>query len=154
MAISVNKITLVGNVGSDPEQSGNGPVRFSLATSKRYKKDGEAQEKTTWHKIVIWNEMVQKFALQYVKKGDMVYLEGEMDYRVWEKDGGEKVNLAEVCVQPYTGVLQAVSRSGDGNRAQREESRQEERPSSFGGSSGGRGGSGYTGRDLDDEIPF
>lgn len=147
MAIVMNKVILVGRVGYDPEQSGSGPVRFSVATSKTFKdRDGERQEKTQWHKVVVWNKFAQEFSLKYVKKGDLVAVEGEMEYRVWEKDDGEKVNITEVVVSPYSGSVQSMKREG-GESSER---------TSRDDKDTGRGSSGYGGgsRDLDDEIPF
>lgn len=150
---SLNKITLIGHLGSDPTQSGRGPVKFSLATSKTWNRDGERQEKTQWHRIVIWNEHVQKFVLEYLKKGDLAYVEGEMEYRVWDKDDGEKVNLAEVCVNPYTGVVQSLTSRGGGRERSDETTQRRERERDHTQSRGSYTDGG-AGRDLDDEIPF
>lgn len=166
MAISVNRIIIVGRVGSDPEQSGRGPVKFSVATSRSWKdkSSGERKEVTQWHKVVVWNEAAQKYALDYVNKGDLVYVEGEMEHRVWEKDD-EKINIAEVVVHPYSGVVQAMPKDGktrsqddsderpSGKRQTETERRREsERGGDFGRGSGGGFGGGS--RDLDDDIPF
>jgi len=88
---SVNKVILLGRVGKDPESrtAGNNlVVNFSLATSKSWKdKDtGERKEKAEWHNIVLWRK-VAEIAEKYVKKGDMIYIEGELQTRSWEKDG-------------------------------------------------------------------
>ncbi len=89
MAGSVNKVTLVGNLGKDPEvrkmQSGDSVVSFSVATSEswRDKNTGERKEKTEWHNVVIFNERLAKVAEQYLKKGMKVYVEGALQTRKW-----------------------------------------------------------------------
>ncbi len=88
---SVNKVILIGRVGREPESrtAGNNlVVNFSLATSKSWKdKDTEERkEKAEWHNIVLWRK-VAEIAEKYVKKGDMIYIEGELQTRSWEKDG-------------------------------------------------------------------
>ena len=87
----VNKVTLVGNVGNDPEVryvSENVPVAtFSLATSESFtSKTGERVTNTEWHHIVLWRGLA-KVTEQYVKKGQMLYIEGKLTYRSYEKDG-------------------------------------------------------------------
>jgi single-strand DNA-binding protein len=91
MARGVNKVILIGNVGSDPEirySEGGDPVaNFSLATSETWNdKNGEKQEKTEWHKIVIWRKLAE-VVKEYVKKGDKLYLEGKLQTRQWDKEG-------------------------------------------------------------------
>ena len=75
---SVNRVILLGRLGRDPEartmQNGNKVVSFSLATSEVWKKDGERQEKTTWHNVVIFNERLADVAERYLKKGSRCYL--------------------------------------------------------------------------------
>ncbi|MEM9337217.1 MAG: single-stranded DNA-binding protein [Bacteroidota bacterium] len=88
----VNKVILVGRLGKDPEvrhlENGATVANFSIATSETYKDrtTGERREQTEWHNIVLWRglaEIVEK----YVKKGDMIYVEGKLRTRSWEKDG-------------------------------------------------------------------
>ena len=87
--MSLNSVHLIGFCAKDPEIKEVGGVKcatFSLPTTKKFKgKDGNVQEKTAWHNIVCWRntaEIVEK----YVKKGTQLYVEGEIDYRSWEKD--------------------------------------------------------------------
>ncbi len=90
----VNKVILLGRIGKDPEvkhmENGNMVASFSIATSEKYKdKSGEVKETTEWHNCVFWGkpaEIVEK----YVKKGDMLYVEGKLKTRSWEKDGVTK----------------------------------------------------------------
>jgi single-strand DNA-binding protein len=108
---SVNKVTLLGNVGKDPEvrhtQDGKPIVNLSIATSEswRDKASGERKEKTEWHRVVIFNEGLAKVAEAYLKKGSSVYLEGQLQTRKWtDKDGVEKYST-EIVLQQYGGAL-------------------------------------------------
>jgi single-strand DNA-binding protein len=91
----INKVTLIGNVGNDPETRtlDNGTVvgRFSLATSDSYKdKDGEWQKQTEWHNVVVWRELAER-ARSYVKKGMLVYIEGKVTTRKYtDKEGVDR----------------------------------------------------------------
>lgn len=87
----LNKISLIGRVGKDPEikhlESGAVVAKFSLATSEKYKdKTGETKEQTEWHNVVIWNKLVEVVE-KWVKKGDLIYLSGKVTYRSYDKDG-------------------------------------------------------------------
>lgn len=99
MSRSLNKVTLIGNLGNDPEvrstTNGSKVATLSVATSNQWKdKSGEKQEKTEWHRVVLWNSQYRKLAdvaEQYCKKGDKVYVEGSIEYRSWQdKDGNTK----------------------------------------------------------------
>ncbi|MEM9895458.1 MAG: single-stranded DNA-binding protein [Bacteroidota bacterium] len=88
----VNKAILVGRLGKDPEvrhlENGATVANFSIATSETYKdkQTGEKREQTEWHNIVLWRGLAE-IAEKYVKKGDMIYVEGKLRTRSWEKDG-------------------------------------------------------------------
>jgi len=89
--MSVNRVHLIGRLGQNPEirttESGNTVANFSVATSEKWKdKNGNKQEDTEWHRIVIWGKLAEVVE-KYVKKGDMLYLEGKLKTRTWEKDG-------------------------------------------------------------------
>jgi len=91
----INKVTLIGRLGKDPElrhtASGTAVASFSIATSEKYKdKDGEKQEKTEWHNIVFWQRSAE-VAAEYLHKGSLVYIEGRIQTRKWEdKDGNDR----------------------------------------------------------------
>jgi len=91
----INKVTLIGNLGQDPEvrtlENGTQVGRFSLATSDAYKdKNGDWQNQTDWHNIVVWRDLAER-ALTQLKKGSMVYVEGKISNRKYtDKDGVEK----------------------------------------------------------------
>lgn len=95
MSRSVNKAIILGNVGGDPEvRSTSGGTRvatLSVATSQKWKdRQGNEQEKTEWHRVVLWDKLAD-VAEKYVSKGDRIYVEGEIQYRSYEdKDGVTK----------------------------------------------------------------
>lgn len=98
--MSVNKVILVGNLGKDPElrytPSGVAVANFSLATTERYKdRDGNRQEKTEWHNIVIWRQLAET-AGKYLSKGKQVYLEGKIQTRSYDDRDGNKRYITEI----------------------------------------------------------
>jgi single-strand DNA-binding protein len=107
---SVNKVILVGNLGADPESrslnNGGEVVNMRVATSESWKnKDGERQERSEWHNVVIFNEGLAKVAKSYLRKGSKVYLEGQLQTRKWQdKDGNDKYTT-EVVLQRFRGEL-------------------------------------------------
>ncbi len=121
MAASVNKVILVGNLGTDPEiknlQSGDKVANFSIATSESWKDKatGERKERTEWHRIVIFNQPLVKIVEQYLKKGSKVYLEGQLETRSWEQNG-EKKYTTEVVMRPFNGEIVMLDTRESGNR--------------------------------------
>jgi single-strand DNA-binding protein len=103
----LNKAILIGNVGSDPEvrSVGNGArvASFSLATGRTWNDaSGAKQEKTEWHKCVVWNNKAGSLAdvvEKYVKKGERVYVEGEIEYRQWQDKEGQTRYTTEIKVR-------------------------------------------------------
>ena len=118
MSRSLNKVMLIGNLGADPEvrttNNGSRVAQFSLATSRQWTtQGGEKQEKTEWHRCVVWNakgsglaDVVEK----YLKKGDRVYVEGRIEYRTWQDREGQTRYTTEVNVRD----LVMLSGRGDG----------------------------------------
>ena len=107
----MNKVMLIGNLGAEPEvRSTTGGTRvatLSLATSRQWNsKEGERQEKTEWHRVVLWNNRstgLADLAEKYMKKGDRIYVEGRIEYRTWEdRDGNTRysteINAREVIM--------------------------------------------------------
>ena len=98
--MSVNKVSLVGNVGKDPEVRNldfGKVAQFSLATSEKYTdKNGDKKEKTEWHNLVLWKGLAD-VAEKYVKKGTTLYVEGKITSRSYEKDGDKKY-VTEIVV--------------------------------------------------------
>ena len=121
MAYSINKVTLVGNIGNEPEvktfQNGNKVVNLSLATSERWKdkESGEMKTNTEWHKVVIFNPVLVDIAEKYVKKGSKIYLEGQLQTRKWQDSSGTEKYTTEVVLQNYRGELLLLDRTNDSN---------------------------------------
>ena len=94
MSKSLNKVILIGNLGADPEvrstSNGGRVATVSLATSRQWKgADGQRQEKTAWHRVIFWNakgngQQLADIVERYCKKGDKIYVEGEIEYRTWQ----------------------------------------------------------------------
>ena len=95
----VNKVILVGNLGADPEmtytQSGTAKASIRLATTEKWTKDGQKQEKTEWHRIVVWGRLAEVCG-EYLAKGRQAYFEGKLQTREWEDKEGSKRWTTEV----------------------------------------------------------
>ncbi|MBW3629510.1 MAG: single-stranded DNA-binding protein [Gemmatimonadetes bacterium] len=138
MARSLNKAILIGNLGQDPEirtiPSGARVAQFSVATTRRWNgRDGQQQEKTEWHRIVVWEKLVD-IVERWVKKGDRIYVEGEIEYRQYEDKDGVTKYMTEIRAREI--ILLGSREGGD-------------RESGGGGGGygggGGGGGGGYGG---------
>jgi single-strand DNA-binding protein len=112
---SVNKVTLIGYVGQDPElkytANGNAVVSFSVATSSSYKSGDEWKETTQWHNVTAWQNTAE-YVGEHVHKGTPVYVEGRIEYQKYEKDGDTKYFTK--IVADTVNVLERTS-SGEGN---------------------------------------
>jgi len=103
----LNKVTLIGNLGNDPEvrstTGGNRVATFSLATSRSWNdQSGAKQEKTEWHRCVVWNTKGSQLAdivEKYVKKGDKIYVEGRIEYRQWQDKDNQTRYSTEINVR-------------------------------------------------------
>jgi single-strand DNA-binding protein len=160
----VNKVILVGNLGADPEarslNNGGEVVNIRVATSETWKdRDGNRQERTEWHNVVIFNENLGRVAKSYLRKGSKVYLEGQLQTRKWQDQSGNDKYTTEIVLQKFRGELVLLDSRGEG-----------------GGSGGAFGGGGYGDdfggsssggsqrqqrpqpaafdTDLDDDVPF
>jgi len=103
---SINKVILVGHLGRDPEvrytASGDAVADVSLATTEYYKdKNGEKNEKTEWHNLVMWRAQAE-FAKEWLKKGQLLYVEGRLQTRSWEDKEGQKRYKTEIQVDQVT----------------------------------------------------
>ena len=118
----VNKVILVGNLGADPEarslNSGGEVVNMRVATSEQWKdRDGNRQERTEWHNVVIFNENLGRVAKSYLRKGSKVYLEGQLQTRKWQDQSGADKYTTEVVLQRFRGELVLLdSREGGAGR--------------------------------------
>lgn len=150
----LNKATLIGNLGRDPEvrstQAGKQVVTLSIATTESWKdpRSGERMERTEWHRVVIWNEGLGKIAEQYATKGSKVYVEGKLMTNKYTDNAGVDRYSTEIHLTPYNGTLTFLSsrkQDGDGasssTRAGGAAAAQRERAMASAG-------------DLDDEVPF
>ena len=163
MAGSVNKVILVGNLGADPEarslNNGGEVVNRRVATSESWKdRNGDRQERTEWHRVVIFNENLGRVAKNYLRKGSKVYLEGQLQTRKWTDQSGQEKYSTEVVLQNFRGELVLLdSREGGGGGGSR--------GGDYGDDTGDFGGGGSTrtqsrpqpaafDTDLDDDVPF
>ena len=145
MSRSLNKVTLIGNLGSDPEirsTPGGGRVaQFSLATSRTWNdQNGGKQEKTEWHRCVVWNSKGSQLAdivEKYVKKGDKLYLEGRIEYRQYQDKEGQTKYSTEINVRELI-LLGGGKRDGM-------DAEMDAGASSYGSDRGGRSGGGSGG---------
>jgi single-strand DNA-binding protein len=159
----VNKVILVGNLGDDPEarslNNGGEVVNLRVATSENWKdRDGNRQERTEWHRVVIFNENLGRVAKLYLKKGSKVYLEGQIQTRKWQDQSGQDRYSTEVVLQRFRGELVLLDRR-EGGGSYDEAGGFDSGSSGYG--SGGGGGSRPQARpqpafdsDLDDDVPF
>ncbi|MBI5940111.1 MAG: single-stranded DNA-binding protein [Caulobacterales bacterium] len=158
MMASLNKVTLIGNLGADPEirtlNSGDRVANLRLATSEKWtnKTTGEKNERTEWHRIVIFTDHLVKVAEQYLKKGSTIYVEGQIQTRKWTDQQGVEKYSTEVVLQKYRGeIVMLGSKGGDAG------GRDDDHGSGQANRSGGGGGGAAREQfqaDLDDEIPF
>ncbi|MFK0573966.1 single-stranded DNA-binding protein [Endozoicomonas sp.] len=135
----INKVILIGNVGQDPEvrftPSGMAVANLSIATSEAWKdkNSGQVQEKTEWHRIVIFGKLAE-IAQQYMKKGGKVYIEGKLQTRKWQDNSGQDRYTTEVVVDGFSGVMQMLSKMEDGvqqpnqQQPQRQQQQSQQRP--------------------------
>ncbi len=156
----VNKVILVGNLGDDPESrslnNGGEVVNLRVATSESWKdRDGNRQERTEWHRVVIFNENLGRVAKQYLRKGSKVYLEGQIQTRKWQDNNGQDKYSTEVVLQRFRGELVLLDSRGGGGGSAVDFGSQEDNAGSF-GSSGGRQQRPAPAfdSDLDDDVPF
>jgi single-strand DNA-binding protein len=112
----LNKAQILGRLGRDPEvrtlSSGERVVNLRVATTETWKKDGERQERTEWHAVVIWNQKLGEIAERYLKKGDLVYLEGTIQTRKWDKDGTDHY-ATEIVLQKFGGDIRLMPKAKD-----------------------------------------
>ena len=152
MAGSVNKVILVGNLGRDPEvrsmNSGDKVCNLSVATSESWndKNTGERQERTEWHRVVIFDQRLIDVCEKYVKKGSKLYIEGQLQTQKYTDANGVEKYTTQVILQNYNGTLTMIG--GRGNSTEQIAPSQD---SSISNSDPFPGGDDV---DIDDEIPF
>ena len=117
----LNKVMLIGRLGADPEikqtKKGESFANLSLATNKKYKtKDGEWQEKTTWHKIVVWDPRLADTMQKYAKSGTQLFVEGEIETRQFKDSNDQNRIVTEVVIPRFTGSIRMVGDKPSGTK--------------------------------------
>jgi len=166
MASGVNKVILVGHLGADPDMrytpSGAGVCELRVATSESWKdKNGQRQERTEWHRVVVWGKTAEICA-KYLTKGRQVYVEGRIQTRSYDDKEGQKRYMTEVIANDVQflsggGERGAAGGGGGGGGARRGADDGPPPPGDDfggGGGGGGGGGTGFGGGGPDDDIPF
>jgi single-strand DNA-binding protein len=115
----VNKVILVGNLGKDPEvrhlEGGAAVANFPMATTETYKdKNGNRNEQTEWHNIVVWRGLAE-VAEKYLKKGMTIYIEGKLRTRSWDDKEGHKRYTTEIVGDTFTILSKKETNSSSGN---------------------------------------
>jgi single-strand DNA-binding protein len=128
MSGSINKVILIGNVGKDPEirstTNGDRIANFTLATSEQWKdKSGERQEKTEWHRVVVFNDHLVKIIEDYVKKGSKLFVTGALQTRKWTDNQGVEKYSTEIVLQKFRGEITLLDSAKDRAPAGAEEER-------------------------------
>ena len=119
----INKVILIGYLGKDPEvrymPNGNAVANISIATSESWKdkNTGQMQEKTEWHRVVLFGKLAE-VAGEYLRKGSQVYIEGQLQTRKWQDQNGQDRYSTEVVVQGFNGVMQMLGGRNEGGMGQ------------------------------------
>lgn len=118
MSASINKITLLGHLGKDPEvrymQDGSKVVSFPLATSEFWKDKvtGEKKERTEWHKVVVFNDRLGEVIEKYTRKGSRLYVEGQIQTRKWTDQNNQDRYTTEVILSKFKGEVMLMDNKG------------------------------------------
>lgn len=121
MAGSLNRVTLIGNVGKDPEarsfQNGGKVVNFSVATAETWKdkNSGEKREKTEWHNVAVFQDGLSSVAEQYIRKGSKVLVEGKLQTRKWQDQSGNDRFTTEIVLQGPDARIILLGEKGAGS---------------------------------------
>ena len=156
MAGSVNKVILLGNLGKDPDiratQAGSRLASFSIATSIKYrnKDTQQLEDKTEWHRIVVFNDKLADICEKYLRKGSKIYIEGQLQTRKWTDNNGVDKYTTEVVIPNYSGVLTMLDTRSQSSVS--DESNNNQLDSAADEAMGGSETS--TAEQLDDDIPF
>ena len=164
MSRSLNKVMLIGNLGKDPEvrstAGGNRVATFSLATSRTWNDAaGTKQEKTEWHKCVVWNSKGSQLAdvvEKYLKKGERVYVEGRIEYSQWQDKDNQTRYTTEINVRE---LLMLGGRGGAGGSGEMDGDSRQARSAVPAKAKAGAGGDEFEDfpgalADEDDDLPF
>lgn len=130
MAVSLNRVTLIGNVGRDPEvkstQSGMKIANLAVATSESWmdRESNERKERTEWHKVVVFNEALIGIVERHIKKGSKVYVEGQLATRKWQDQSGQDRYSTEITLGKFGATLINLSPAPASSDARAEPARQ------------------------------
>lgn len=153
MARGINKVILIGNLGSDPEvrymPSGDAMATLNIATSESWKdkQSGETQERTEWHRVVFFKRLAE-IAGEYLRKGSKVYIEGSLRTRKWQDKNGQERYTTEIVANE---MQMLDSRSGGSANFEPREPRQQRPQEAPAAKSPSQE---PTSNDFDDDIPF
>ena len=156
MAGSVNKVILLGNLGKDPDiratQAGSRLASFSIATSTKYrnKDTQQLEDKTEWHRVVVFNDKLADICEKYLRKGSKIYIEGQLQTRKWTDNNGVDKYTTEVVIPNYSVVLTMLDTRSQSSVS--DESNNNQLDSAADEAMGGSETS--TAEQLDDDIPF
>lgn len=152
MSMCVNRVTLLGNVGRDPEvralPNGGRVANFPLATSERWrdKQTGEPRERTEWHRIVVFNPMIVDITEERVHKGSKLYIEGQLQTRKWQDQSGQDRYTTEIVLPRFRSMLLVLDA--------RDRGYDREEDDGYGAPAAGRAPAAAGSVEFDDEIPF
>jgi single-strand DNA-binding protein len=144
----INKVILLGNLGSDPDirsmQNGSKVANFSIATSESWKDKvtGERKDSTEWHRVVVYNDKLIEIIEKWIKKGAKLFIEGSLRTRKYTDASGVEKYSTEVVIQNYSGTIKIIDSKKDGS-SHAEDFHQSDDNSSHSAST-----------NVDDEIPF
>lgn len=145
MSGTVNRVTLIGRLGKDPEtkETGNDKkvCKFSLATDETWTKDGEKQSKTQWHNILAWAKLGET-CQKYLKKGSLIYVEGKIEYRKWEGEDGQEKRATDITISHMTMLGSKPDSEGSGGSEKKKDD------------DWGKSGGAKKNQDADEDIPF
>lgn len=150
MSRGINKAIIVGNLGQDPEsrvmQNGNAVTTLSIATSESWtdKATNQKQERTEWHRVVLFNRLAE-VAAQYLRKGSKVYIEGSIRTRKWQDQSGQDRYSTEIVASNMQ-MLDSASNSGAQNQNYAPQNNYQQSQAPQNQPQGGI--------DFDDDVPF
>lgn len=156
---SINRVTLLGNLGADPEirrtQDGRPIANLRIATSETWKDrtSGEKREKTEWHRVVVFNEGLCGVIERYLKKGSKVLVEGKLQTRKWQDQSGQDRYSTEVVLTAFDARLIMLGAPGGSGGGDDRDDADDYREAS-GGSAQPQPQQRRPMNDMDDEIPF
>ena len=156
----LNKASLIGNLGQDPEvrhmQNGGAVVTLSVATSESWtdSNTGERRERTEWHRVVIFNEGLGRIIEKHLTKGSKIYVEGQIRTRKWQDQEGRDRYSTEIHLTPYNGAIQFLSPRKDEDIRPAYENTAAAAPATRAAAKPRRKANPVPAADPDDSVPF